>query len=109
MSVDIVAGAYELHDVTDFEIIAPYTIHLRFDDGREQTINFEPILLGPLFGELHNLTLFNQVQLEKELGTLAWPNGADIDPMVLYNWPDHVDRIVARRKALFGTPAKSFA
>ncbi|MEZ4512501.1 MAG: DUF2442 domain-containing protein [Chloroflexota bacterium] len=106
MDEDIVTGAYELHDVIAFEMIASYTLYLKFDDGKEQVVNFEPILIGPLFGELRDLTLFNQVILD-EFGTLEWPNGADIDPMVLYNWPDHVNRIVARRQALFEAPVQA--
>ncbi|MCP4416096.1 MAG: DUF2442 domain-containing protein [Chloroflexi bacterium] len=96
---------YELHDVTDFEIVSDYTIKLVFDDQTEQTINFEPILSGPLFGPLRNLTLFNQVTLDHNLGTLIWPTGADIDPTVLHDWPDHIDTIVERRRKLFAIPS----
>jgi len=94
-----------LYDVTNFEIVADYTLRVRFDDGTEQTINFEPVLLGPMFGPLRDLTLFNQVRLETELGTLVWPTGADIDPSVLHDWPQHVEAIIARRVKLFSVAA----
>ena len=96
---------YELHDVTDFKIIGDYTIHVEFDDGSHQIINFEPILYGPMFGPLRDLELFKQVKLDKELGTLVWPTGADIDPTVLHDWPDHVDVIVERRRERFFVPS----
>lgn len=35
---------HELYDVVAYEIVDDYTLWLRFDDGHEQTINFEPIL-----------------------------------------------------------------
>jgi len=89
---------YELHDVTDFELIGGYTIKIKFDDDTGQTIDFEPILSGPLFGQLHESDLFNQVRLDREIGTLVWPNGADIDPTVLHDWPMHVEAIIQRRK-----------
>ncbi len=92
---------YKLYDVTNFEIMVDYTLRLEFDDGTEQVIDFEPILLGPIFGPLRELEIFNQVRLDAELGTLVWPTGADIDPTVLHNWPQHVDAIIARRRKLF--------
>lgn len=95
----------ELYDVVSFEIVGDYTIRVRFDDGSERIIDFEPILLGPLFEPLHDLRLFNQVALDPELGTLVWPTGADIDPNVLHDWPHHVDAIVARRRQQFTVAA----
>ena len=41
--------------------------------------------------------------MDHDLGTLVWPNGADIDPSVLYDWPRHVDAIVQRRRQRWGT------
>ncbi|MFZ2421006.1 MAG: DUF2442 domain-containing protein [Anaerolineae bacterium] len=87
-----------LHDVTDFTFVKNYVLNVRFDDGVERTIDFEPILLGPLFGPLRDLHLFRQVRVDRDLGTLVWPNGADIDPNVLYDWPRHVGAIVQRRR-----------
>lgn len=93
--------ASEVQTVTGFEIVADYTLRVKFDDGTEQTIDFEPILLGPVFGPLRDRELFNQVRLEADLGTLVWPTGADIDPTVLHDWPQHVEVIIARRKKQF--------
>ena len=41
----------------------------------------------------------------EDLGTLVWPNGADIAPGVLYDWPQHVDAIVQRRRQRFAREA----
>ena len=86
------------HRVIAFEQVGDYTLHLTFDNGRERTIDFEPILLGPLFGALQDKALFSAVQLDESFGTLEWPNGADIAPTVLYDWLEHVAAIVARRQ-----------
>ena len=91
----------EFHDVSSFEIVRDYTLRIKFDDSSERLIDFEPILYGPLFGPLRELEVFNQVKLDSSVGTLAWPTGADIDPNVLYDWPDHVEAIIARRKKQF--------
>jgi hypothetical protein len=73
-------------DVTDFEIVGPYTLRVVFDDGAEQTINFEPVLYGYYYAPLRDPDFFNQVSLDPEVHTLVWPNGADFDPATLYNW-----------------------
>jgi hypothetical protein len=96
---------YELHVVSAFESVDDYTLKLTFDDNTEQTINFEPILYGPLFEPLRDLAIFNQVKLDSDLGTLVWPTGADIDPTVLHDWPDHVEAIIERRKKRFAAKA----
>ncbi len=90
--------AFHFHDVTDFVFVKDYVLNVRFDDGVERTIDFEPILLSPRFGPLRDPGLFRQVRVDADLGTLVWPTGADIEPSVLYDWPRHVDAIVQRRR-----------
>jgi hypothetical protein len=97
----------ELYDVTGFELVKDYKIRVEFDDETEQLINFEPILIGPLFGSLKEKSLFNQVQLNSDLGTLVWPNGADIDPTVLHDWPHHVEAIIKRRQEQYSLTSES--
>jgi hypothetical protein len=91
-------GDATIRRIIALEVVNNYTLRLGFDDGVERVIDFEPILSGPLFGQLQDITLFNQVQLEPSFGTVEWPNGADIDPMLLYHWPRNVDKIIERRK-----------
>ncbi|MFQ5344316.1 MAG: hypothetical protein ACE5F6_22470, partial [Anaerolineae bacterium] len=43
--------------------------------------------------------------LNEDFGTLEWPTGADIDPTVLHDWPEHVDSIIERRRKQFAIPA----
>lgn len=84
--------------VVAFHYCDNYTLRILFDDGRDQVIDFEPILHGPIFGALRDTELFNQAEIDPHFGALAWPNRADIDPMVLYDWAAYVDEIVARRQ-----------
>lgn len=77
---------HEIYVVTDFEIVAPYTLRIQFDDESVQVINFWPILRGALYRPLRDLAMFNQVQLDAEAGTLVWPNEADFDPATLRDW-----------------------
>jgi hypothetical protein len=72
--------------VQGFEIIDRYTLRVLFDDATEQIVDFEPILRGELYGPLRDLALFNRVELDTEVHTLVWPNGADFDPAILHEW-----------------------
>ena len=90
---------HPLYDVTDFEIIADYILHVKFDDDTEQVINFEPILHGEVYGPLRDLRLFRQVRLDPEVATLVWPNGADFDPYMLHEWPRLVNQLVTQSQA----------
>ncbi len=84
---------HAIHRVEHFEIIGPYTLALRFDDGTHQRIDFRPILEGEVFAPLQDLKLFNAVELDPTFGTIQWPNGADFDPETLHTgtnssrWP----------------------
>jgi hypothetical protein len=90
---------HPIHRVERFEILAPYTLRVAFDDGTEQVIDFGPVLAGELFGPLRDLSMFEQVRIDPEVHTLVWPNGADFDPATLHDWPLHEPalRRLARR------------
>ena len=89
---------HKQYRVTDFEIVRDYRLRIRFDDGGEQTIDFAPVLYGPVFGPLRDRTLFAQVELVDYAGCLEWPNGADFDPETLRYWPQYKDDIIANRQ-----------
>lgn len=80
---------HPIYRVCSFEIISAYTLRVFFNDMTEQIIDFKPILAGELYSPLRNLELFNRVQIDSEVGTLVWPNGADFDPATLHDWPAH--------------------
>ncbi|MBI3763346.1 MAG: DUF2442 domain-containing protein [Chloroflexi bacterium] len=96
---------HPIYRVRSFEIVAPYTLRMQFDDDTWQTVNFEPILAGELYGPLRDLSLFNQVRLDAEVHTLIWPNDADFDPATLHDWPEHVQALIARARQWALTPA----
>jgi hypothetical protein len=41
---------HAIHEVRSFELIAPYTLCVCFEDGTAQTIDFQPVLAGELYG-----------------------------------------------------------
>ena len=90
---------HPIYRVTRFNIVDPYILLVTFSDGTEQRIDFKPVLRGPLFGPLQDLTTFNAVKLDMEAGTLVWPNGADFDPATLHDWPQVQDELAQRARA----------
>lgn len=97
--------SHGIYRVESFEIVAPYTLRILFDDGAEQIINFEPVLAGELFSPLRDLHLFNQVRIDPEVHTLVWPNGSDFEPATLHDWPDLVDNMIASARRWESVPA----
>jgi hypothetical protein len=91
-------SAHPIHRVLSVAIEGPYVLRVQFDDRTQQVIDFEPVLAGELFGPLRDLALFNRVQVDPEVHTLAWPNGADFDPATLHDWPNYSEAMAARAK-----------
>jgi hypothetical protein len=86
---------HPVHKISSFEIAGPYRLRLAFDDGAVRTIDFRPILEGEVYGPLRDLDTFNTVSLDPEAHTLVWPNGADFDPAILHDWPEHEAGMIA--------------
>ena len=84
---------HPIYRVESFEIVAPYTLEVAFDDNTKQLIDFQSVLAGELFGPLKNLSLFNEVRLDPEIHTIVWPNGADFDPATLHDWPTQIEAL----------------
>ena len=62
-----------------------YRLHICFTDGTERVVDVEPFLRGPIFEPIRrDRKLFEAVTVDPQLETVVWPNGADIDPDVLY-------------------------
>ena len=75
-----------------------FVLRVTFTDGSQRDIDVDKYLRGPIFEPLRrDPSLFRSVSVDPELRTLVWPNGADIDPDVLY---------LNRTPAAWETPAR---
>ena len=81
--------SHPIYRIESVEVVAPFTLRLRFDDGLERRVDFSRILAGAVFGPLRDPALFAQVRVDPEVHTVVWPNGADFDPATLHDWPMH--------------------
>lgn len=66
------------------EVVGGFVVRLGFSDGVVRDVDLTPFLRGPIFENLRDPARFLELRVDKELGTIVWPNGADIDPDVLY-------------------------
>jgi hypothetical protein len=74
-----------LKDIVAAKAVGDYRLHLRFEDGVEGVVDLAPHLsFRGVFEPLRDPEYFAQVRVDADLGTVVWPNGADLDPDVLY-------------------------
>lgn len=72
-------------EVTDVEVLEGRTVRLRFSDATERVVDLTPFLWGPVLDKIaDDDVLFGKVAVDTGLGTICWPNGADLDPDVLH-------------------------
>jgi len=74
-----------LQDIVFVKHLKNYQLRLRFEDNQEGIVDIQQqIKFTGVFEPLKNPEYFAQVKVNPELGTIQWPNGADLDPDVLY-------------------------
>jgi hypothetical protein len=75
-----------LHDVVAVRHLGEYKLHLVFDDGVGGEVDVSSLVgFFGVFEPLRSIQEFAKVTVNRELGTIVWPNGADLDPVVLYS------------------------
>lgn len=72
--------------VTDVETLGDHRLRLRFEDGSEGELDFSDRVWRGVFEPLADPEYFAQVDVDPDLGTIVWPNGADIAPETLHGW-----------------------
>lgn len=73
-----------MHVVEKVAILKPYVLLVSFSDGNQRHVDVEPLLHGEMFEPLRDLAMFSQATVDPVLGTVVWPNGADLSPEYLY-------------------------
>lgn len=74
-----------LKDIVEVRPLDGYRLFLRFEDGAAGEIDLAEIVrFEGVFAPLKERETFEQVRVNPEVGAVCWPNGADLDPDVLY-------------------------
>lgn len=75
-----------LKDIVEVRPLGGYRLYLRFEDGLAGELDLASRLtFDGVFAPLRDPAAFAQVRVHPDLGTIVWPNGADLDPDVLYS------------------------
>jgi hypothetical protein len=80
---------HPIYRVTSVDPLGAYRLRVSFDDGVTRDLDLEPMLEGDLYRPLRDPAVFAQVAVDPEVHTLVWPGGADFDPAILHDWPEH--------------------
>ena len=76
-----------LPEVVAVQALGGHRLRIRFDDGAEGDLDFTTVLtFAGVFEPLRDPVYFAKVYVDADGGTIAWPNHADVDPVVLYSW-----------------------
>lgn len=89
----------EIYDIVKVEVTGEYGLRVTFDDGAIRDVSLEGQLDGPVFEPLRDPELFAQVTVDRESGTVTWPTGADLDPIVIYEGLPPLNARVVRQAA----------
>ncbi|RPH57948.1 DUF2442 domain-containing protein [bacterium] len=98
--------SHPIYRVTSVDLLGGYRLRVGFDDESAREIDLAPVLAGEIYGPLRDPAVFASVEIDPEVHTLVWPNGADFDPATLHDWPMHEAalRELARRWTMAGVP-----
>jgi hypothetical protein len=74
-----------LKDIVEARALEGHRLHLRFEDGVEGDVDLRDLIpFQGVFEPLQDPAEVAKVRVDLESGTVSWPNGADLDPDVLY-------------------------
>lgn len=72
--------------IASVRVVEAYVIELTFRDGSVGQVDLAPSIVGKggVFEVLNDPSVFGQVRVDPESGTIVFPNGVDLDPDALY-------------------------
>ena len=65
-------------------MIGEFRLRLTFEDGTIGGVDFSDREWKGVFAPLEDPGFFAQVRVDRDAGTIAWPNGVDMAPEPLY-------------------------
>jgi hypothetical protein len=81
-------------DITNVAVPRHGRLRLTFADGVTGELDVLDRMHGPVFERARTPEGFAEIRVDSEIGTVCWPNGADLAPDTLYErvrtglWPE---------------------
>lgn len=83
-------------DVTAVRHLHGHRLLLTFEGGENREIDVSTLVpFEGVFEPFRDVHYFSQVRVEPDIGTVVWPNGADLCPDVLYERSKPLSRSAA--------------
>lgn len=73
-----------MHYITAVEYDSEYKLCLQFESGEWRIADLEKHLDGEVFEPLKDISRFATAELNEDIDTVVWENGADMSPDFLY-------------------------
>lgn len=73
-----------IYEVIEAKPVKAYIVECVFSDFRRAKIDLRKYIGRGIFKPLLDTKKFKALKVDAELGTIVWPNGADIAPETLY-------------------------
>ncbi|HLG16940.1 MAG TPA: DUF2442 domain-containing protein [Blastocatellia bacterium] len=91
-----------LIDVVDVRPLDGHQLELTFKDGLKAVVDLDRVIRSfeGVFAPLKDPEYFRLVRVDTEIGTIVWPNGADLCPDVLYSYASGKPIIVNGERVL---------
>ncbi|MGH9929133.1 MAG: DUF2442 domain-containing protein [Pyrinomonadaceae bacterium] len=91
-----------LIDVVDVKPLDGHKLELSFSDGLKASVDLDQVIKSfeGVFAPLKDPNYFRLVTVNPEIGTIVWPNGADLCPDVLYSYASGKPIIVNGERVL---------
>lgn len=88
--------------ITSVKPLEERWVRLSFSDGAVMDVDLAPVLnRGGVFTQIRDdRGVFEQVHVDPETGTIAWPGEIDLDAAVLYGRYEPADGTTLRRRVV---------
>lgn len=73
-----------MHFVKKVKYISGYELAITFEDNATKVVDLGPFLVGEIFEPLKDINYFKKVEINRDIDTIVWDNGADLSPDFLY-------------------------